>query len=184
MGTYQSKNTSPTTSDWLKPTSKQMNGPSTDPIKTLNDSIEGVPHHTASEAGLIHPFNTSSIKIKDTGMIDIYVATNQGIRVDPKTRSIVIMTDTTKIRTFDYRSWVGNHAVTRVRKNHEIYAGSQIIMDSDKDQIQTIGKNWTVKVVGNANLDIQGDMNIGIGKNFNVKAGGHMNFDAQTYNWR
>jgi hypothetical protein len=183
LSKYICKNT-PTTDDWLKPSNNLIINEDNDPLGELSIKIEGIPNHSMSEPGLIHPFTTSSVKLRDNGMIDIFVSTNQGIRIDPKTRSILISVDNTKIRTHDYKAWIENHSITNIRKNFEINAGSNINLNADKDINLKANGKWNVNIVGDVNIHTNSDMNVSADGKMTFKAAGEIDFSGEKYIWR
>jgi hypothetical protein len=61
-----------------------------EPIAELINSMMNVSYYDTAEPGITHPNNSSTIKIRNNGVIDIFVATNQGIRIDPSNSTINI----------------------------------------------------------------------------------------------
>jgi hypothetical protein len=184
MGVYKSSNTIPGTSDWLQPSSNLIRGKDDNPLADLDAKTSWIGHHSQSEPGLVHPFTTSVVKMRDNGMIDIFVSTNQGIRVDPNTRSITIMVDNTKIRTHDYRAWVENHSITNVRKNFEANADVNINLNAKKDINMKANGKWNVNIVGDVNIHTDSNLNVSANGKMTFKAGGDIDFSGSRYIWR
>ena len=200
MSKYKIKDQIPNSGDWLQETKNGMHNKNNDPLGDLSNHIEGVPHHSSSEPGITHPFNSSSVKIKDNGMIHIFVSTNQGIVVDPNSKTVNIIANTTNIRTNDYRAWVSNHSITNVRKNFEVNADSNFIVNTGKNIDLNAKGQWNVNIIGDVNIhtesnahvtakgkievESESDINVNAGATMNFKAKGSMWFDAPDYNWR
>lgn len=62
-----------------------------------------------AEVALIHPANSSTIKIRDNGMIDIFVGGNNGIRVDPETKTINMMGNCIKEQGGGKYAWLDSY---------------------------------------------------------------------------
>jgi hypothetical protein len=63
-----------------------------DPIEEMNTVLNDCKYYSTSELGLTHPFNRSTIKIKDNGNIDIFIEDSQGIRINTIDKSINFFT--------------------------------------------------------------------------------------------
>ena len=50
-------------------------------------------YYQKAETGLTHPLNRSTVKIRDNGIIDIFVGTNYGMRINPSDGSIALISD-------------------------------------------------------------------------------------------
>lgn len=106
--------------------------------KTRREIVESVDlkkYPLNAEPALVHPSNSSVVKIRDNGMIDLFVGTDNGIRIDPKHRSISLLAN-----TYGEKSTTHNQTVTR-------------------NMNASIGGNWTVKVKGNLTFTTEGSMN-------------------------
>lgn len=184
---YKSSNITPATSDWLSKSSNKIDNKDSDPVGDLMSVVDAVPLHELAECGLTHPINTSSIKIKDNGMIDVFVSTNQGFRIDPKTKSINIIANNITNRTNDYRAFVENHSITNCRKNFEVYTGSNIKMYSNKESNYISIGNMTVTTESNYNLNVtdsmyttvEGNKNDDIIKEWTINVGGNVNLTTK-----
>lgn len=79
------------------------------------------------DVGLYNPVSSSIMKVKDDGEIDIFVATNIGIRINPTTKVIEILGDvTTKSNNWSVLS-----------NNVEINAKEKIILKASSIDLQT-----------------------------------------------
>ena len=77
-----------------------------DPIETIMHQLDDTRYYNSQEVGLVHPNNSSLVKIRDNGVIDIFVATNQGIRIDPATKSVNFFTNNEKHHVGNLSAWV------------------------------------------------------------------------------
>lgn len=85
------------------------------------------PRH--SEPGIVHPINSSVVKVRDNGMIDLFVGTDNGIRIDPRTKTI---------------NMIGN-----IYKDRVGAIQSRVHRDVNYD----VGGTWTVKARGDIILE-------------------------------
>lgn len=122
---------------------------------TKKSSRDQRPYPKTAEPALVHPFTNSIVKMRDSGTIDIFVGTDNGIRVDPGSRTINKMAN-------HERSMVGG--ITRnVGRNH----------------ITNAGGNWTISAGGNAVIQAGGNVNVK-GGNINVD-GGNVSMKAGNF---
>lgn len=99
-------------------------------VRETEEEISEQKYPGLSEPALVHPHNTSIVKIRDSGIIDVFVATDNGIRINPKSKSIDFFSENTSSRA--------------------IKETKHIFRDSD----QIINNNWSVKVRGETTLDL------------------------------
>lgn len=62
-----------------------------------------------AEVALIHPTNSSIVKIRDNGMIDVFVSGNNGIRIDPETKTINLMGNCIKEQGGSKLAWLDSY---------------------------------------------------------------------------
>lgn len=56
----------------------------------ISDFRQNIGYYSNDEVGMSHPTNSSTVKIRDNGAVDIFTSTNHGVRVDPSTSTITI----------------------------------------------------------------------------------------------
>lgn len=144
-----------------------MNKSTENPIMTLKQSIEGSQYPSGSEPSLIHPFNTSTVKIRDNGCIDIFVDTNTGIRLDPNLMNISIVTEGMRSHLGYLKEWI--------QLTKETYIGG--------NSIKVVGGNIYIEVGGNATAIVKGNLTANIGGNVKIDNGGTVqwNSDGDMY---
>lgn len=59
----------------------------------VSSSASNSAYYRKAEAGLTHPLNRSTVKIRDNGVIDMFVGTNYGIRINPNDGSVSIISN-------------------------------------------------------------------------------------------
>lgn len=97
-----------------------------------------------AEPALIHPSNTSVVKIRDNGMIDIFVGTDNGLRIDPNSRTVTAMANTSVAKQ--------RYAKSRTDRDRESDVGG--------NDTQKVANHWTVNAGGNIRIAAEGDVNI------------------------
>jgi hypothetical protein len=110
----------------------------------IENNVDLKKYPLSFEPALVHPNNSSTVKIRDNGVIDIFVGTDNGVRIDPENRSVNILSNS-------YREKTTNH--------------KQEIM---RNTSSTIGGDWVVKVEGNVKLESKGEMSLSSNKGVHI----------------
>lgn len=100
-----------------------------DPIEKIMDKLEESRFFSSEEVGFVHPFTSSVVKLKDNGMIDIFAATNQGIRIDPKTKTVNFFANHEKHHSGQISAWI-EHILSIEAKRAMIFKAFQISLES------------------------------------------------------
>ena len=154
-----------------------------DPITPLELKLDNASKPLPEEPAMTHPFNTSMIKIRNNGMIDAFVGTDQGIRLDPNTKSVNIITDSLKEHLNIYRAWVQNDWQAIVKKAIIFKSDESSFNVTAKTDINnTAGKDINSKAEKNFNVQAGGDITMKAGKNINLTAGGIVDIKGGTIN--
>jgi hypothetical protein len=98
-----------------------------------------------SEPALIHPLNSSTVKIRENGTIDVFVGTDNGIRIDPKEKMISVLAN--------------RYAEKTAQRKQTVL----------RDSTSTIGGEWKVKVAGNIELKSSGRMDLTASKGVHIE---------------
>ncbi|MEG1870833.1 MAG: hypothetical protein RR192_02415, partial [Peptostreptococcaceae bacterium] len=61
------------------------------PINRISEMMSSKGNFNGEEVGLYNPTSSSIVKILDNGIIDMFVSTNVGVRINPKNRTIEIL---------------------------------------------------------------------------------------------
>lgn len=78
--------------DWFSSINEDVNATyiNADPVSELNNKISNIAYYDYGEVGFTHPYNKSSVHIKNDGSINVFVEDNIGIVIDKKTKTISI----------------------------------------------------------------------------------------------
>lgn len=76
-----------------------------DPIAKIVNQINNACYYSDREIGLYHPDNSSIVKIRNNGMIDSFVSTNVGHRIDPLSKTYNIFSNVFKVHTGSMKAW-------------------------------------------------------------------------------
>jgi hypothetical protein len=173
--------------DWNTSSDNNVINPKDSPKEDFNDKLYNMKYYKVAEVGIVHPTKTSSIKIKDNGMIELWVGTNQGIRIDPNTKSITMIANRFDTRVADRREWVDLDSVMNIRRNFELFAGKDIVLNCEGDFTLDIGGSLNINCkdgvkMDSPSLDLEGDVvNIKSKGNINLTAGENLIVDAKKY---
>lgn len=147
-------------------------------INLQNASVPAV-----EEPALTHPFNTSTVKIRNNGMIDCFVGTDQGIRIDPYSKTINMITNGLKEHLGYFRAWIGVDAEWYANSHYlfkSIDSGFNVDVKTDithtcaRNRISKIGKSESIKIENNQNEEIGNDQNTKIGGNQSIRISGNL----------
>lgn len=153
----------------------------TDLVKDIETMLVDTPVFSNEEVGLFHPSNSAVVKIRENGCIDIFTATNQGIRIDSSKSTINIVTANELHHISRHHEWVDGYVRFDVH--------DKFIVNSDNNIEETTKADWNINVKGNANINVNGNVNINAGgdvdvnsdKSINMKCRGTMTFSAPKY---
>lgn len=131
------------------------------------------------EPALIHPDNHAIVKLRENGMIDIFVEDDIGIRLDPATKTVNIIANGIKLHGGSYYAWVDS-SLTDVLKNWVLKVGGNVdITVKGNTSITTVGTTMiqstgdiTLQTQGNLTATAQGDLNASAQGNLTVSAQG------------
>lgn len=113
--------------------------------KEVSDNVDLKKYPLVTEPALVHPLNSSIVKIRENGAIDVFVGTDNGIRIDPNQRSISMLSN-----TYGQKSTYHKQSVSR-------------------DAIQEVGGNWKLNVKGNVEIAAKGKVNLTAGKGVHIE---------------
>lgn len=167
---------------WVR-MAKLKNNNREDPLKGIQEELKNATKPRLEEPALIHPFNTSVVKIRNNGMIDLWVSNDQGIRIDPNTSTINFIADGVKEHINYSRSWVAEDMEWWVKKsilfNSEqssftVNAHSGIFLNSERQIELTAGGDLLQKIARNMKVDSEGNIEIKAGGSITVNASGNL----------
>lgn len=116
----------------------------------ITETVDLKKYPLVSEPALVHPSNSSTMKIRENGMIDIFVGTDNGIRIDPNERNISLLSN--KHREKNTYHW------SDTIRNRTENVGGDYVQNVKNDMSQNIKGNWTVHSAEAINLVSDGDI--------------------------
>lgn len=158
-------------------------GGGTDPVKAADLGLNNSMIPAVEEPAVTHPFNTSTVKIRNNGMVDIFVGTDQGIRVDPHSKTVNIIANGQKEHLGYFRAWIdvdaewyaNSHFLFKSKdSSFNVDVKTDITHTCEKDRISKIGKNESIKIGLNQDEEIGNNQNTKIGGNQTIKIAGNL----------
>ncbi|KPI49592.1 hypothetical protein GSQ54_09850 [Clostridioides difficile] len=108
------------------------------PIDSVLEKIEGKGSFAGNEVGIYHPKKSSIVKLRDDSSIDIFTATNVGLRINAENKTIEVFGDfSTKSENW---SIISNN-INICAEDKIILSGSEIVIDTKKIEINGVDKN-------------------------------------------
>jgi hypothetical protein len=142
---------------------EKKDSPDKDYITDIDDRVQGKKLPYIEEPSLLHPFNTSLIKIRNNGMIDLFVSFNQGIRIDPGQKTISEITNGLKQDLGYFHAWVNNFAHWFVeREIWQVVEQGNYRLDTEME-IEQVSETYTYH-------EAIEDMSLVAGKKFNAQS--------------
>lgn len=105
-------------------------------VEKTRGSVDKKRFPQSYEPALIHPHNSSIVKIREEGIIDVFVGTDNGIRIDPKNKSINFFSDAFRQRSMN--------------EDKHIFRDAKHLIDN----------NWSIQVKGNTLIDVGNDFEV------------------------
>lgn len=83
----------PIATAWLNPNKEKSYAYYTniDPIQELREELKDTKYYSSFEVGMTHPQNGSTIKIADDGTISMFTGIGEGIRINPNSHTVTII---------------------------------------------------------------------------------------------
>ncbi len=103
------------------------------------DRTKNVQYPQTAEPAMHHPFNTSTIKIRDNGMIDFFVDKDHGMRLDPNTYTWNLIINGEKHHVDYIRGWVTQDVRWDVGRSWAMYLGTDLIVKAGGSMYFTAG---------------------------------------------
>ena len=138
-------------------------GDNPDTIRAADLKLENTLKPQLEEPAVIHPFNTSTVKVRNNGMIDMFVATDQGNRIDPYSKTVNAIADGLKWHLGYFVGWIENDA--------RWYANQLILFKSEQGAINLLAETDIIMTAGR-------DVTIKCGRHFTVEVEGHTNITS------
>lgn len=139
-------------------------------VEDVVNKTRNVQYPQVAEPAMQHPLNTSTIKIRDNGMIDFFVDKDHGMRLDPNTYTWNLIINGEKHHADYIRGWVTQTVQWDV--------GRSWIMNLGTDLIIKAGGNMTFSATGNINFDVGGNISSNAGNTISSNAGSIISLNA------
>lgn len=166
----------PAIDDWFdldnEDAAKYSDYQNVNPIEAMISRTVTLSYYGSEEPGITHPLNSSTIKVRNNGMIDIFVATNQGLRIDPYTKTINVIGNTEKHHVTDFELFADESANLTTQRDLTLNAKRNLSLTGEKVSIAT--RSWTVVSDGDINLKSKSNITIDAAKDLILK--GNLNF--------
>lgn len=177
-------------------------GADANPMSEILERLEHKYHFRAEEPGLYHPTEKGTVKIRNTGAVEIFADQDTGMRVDPDTQTINAFANHYKANLHHMTEWLTGNSTSYIKGNlkikttgtTDIYSGKDIRIEGkkglqiyiDKDEKVIIGGNSSVEIKGNVDLKVHGNVNakvyqhatIEVLRDLKVRAGGNISMVA------
>lgn len=162
-------------------------GSSTDPVKATDLRLQNAIVPAVEEPALTHPFNTSTVKIRNNGMIDCFVGTDQGIRIDPHTKTINEIANGLKWHLGYFRGWIdvdaewyanSHYLFKSMDSSFNVLVKTDITHTCERDRISKIGRHEEIKIGINQKEEIGNNQDTKIGGNQKIKIGGNLDIEV------
>ena len=177
--------------DWISstPISAGLVDQNSDAETDLITYMNNTKFYEKAEPGFTHPGNTSLIKLRNNGMIDIFTSTNQGIRIDPNTKTINMITNHLKNHLTYMTTWAEKDIIFNCHKYFNVNSDTDINLEAKK-KINFKCEEWNVNIIGDINVKCDGTINIKSQGSTNIESsstinikGSSINFSGSSYNF-
>lgn len=142
-----------------------------DPISKIRKEVGDGSKPRLEEPALVHPFNTSVIKIRNNGMIDMWAGTDQGMRLDPETRTINVITDGFKHHVNYERAWIV--------EDLKYWAKKGFLFESEAGDMTFKCINYTAEMKGKTRVSSIGDIDMDTKGNMTITCKGNLTITAK-----
>lgn len=152
-------------------------------VKSTDIHLENAKIPAVEEPAVSHPFNTSTIKIRNNGMIDMFVGTDQGTRIDPYTKTINHIANGLKWHLGYFRGWIDVDAewyanshfyFKSVESSFNVNVKTDINMNCERHKNEWVGVNEMNKVGNNLDVEVGNNETREVGNNQTIEIGGNL----------
>ena len=165
-------NEAPQVPTWVRMYDQINQDRNSDPVLGIKKDVDANNKPRLEEPALIHPFNSSVIKIRNNGIIDLWTSTDQGIRMDPGARTINVITDGFKQHLNYARSWIV--------EDLKYWAKQGFLFESEQGDFVFKGINFRAESSGNTDFTTKGNMAQRSVGTMDIKAQGSMEIDSRN----
>lgn len=114
-------------------------------VGDVNDQLKDIPYPKAEEPAMVHPLTSAIVKLRNNGMIDIFVTDDNGIRIDPSTKTINLLANGIKEQASYHMAWLDNYKAW-------------------------VNNNWSIEVSGSVQIKAQGEISMESGSHITLTA--------------
>lgn len=136
-----------------------------DPVSDLITQMSNISNYNTEEPGITHPLNSSTMKIKNNGAIDVFVSTNQGVRIDPQTKTISIFGIEEKHHVTNLYKFVDENINTESKELNIKNKNTSI----ETDQLNINSNVWNVNSTGDIKINSSSNITIESTKDITLK---------------
>ena len=168
------------TSKWINGNKSSFYEKQSSPISEIDKSMRLAALPDGKEVVLANPLNSSIVKIRNNGMIDIFTATNQGIRIDPAKHTINVLGEHEIHHIDNLTVWASKFI--RMNAKRSIYHNSKESIYSDAKNDWTVKAGENIIMTSGKTVYIQSsDIKISAKGSMRFEAGNVMTFSAERY---
>lgn len=106
-----------------------------------------VPYPSVNEPALVHPWNNSVVKVRDNGNIDVFAGSDNGIRINPTTKTIDVFAETEKTHVNFIRAYVKRDETREIEGNWKILCSTAEVQ-AKKDIVLKAGGDIQLEAGG------------------------------------
>jgi hypothetical protein len=122
----------------------------------VKSAVAGAVYPQSEEPAMIHPLTQAIVKLRNNGMIDIFVTDDNGIRIDPATKTINLMSNGIKEHASYHFAWLDSYAAW-------------------------VNMNWRITVQGNVYITAQGNVDVECNGSFTAHSKGDMRLQSDSH---
>lgn len=165
-------NEAPVVPTWVRMYDQINQDRNSDPILAIKKDNDANNKPRLEEPALVHPFNSSVIKIRNNGIIDLWTAADQGFRMDPAARTINIISDGLKEHLNYSRAWIV--------EDLKYWAKKGFLFEAETGDFVFKGINFNAQSTGNTDFTTKGNMAQRSVGTMDIKAQGSMEIDSRN----
>lgn len=160
--------------------------PTDDPLESIYRNVKQKPQYAGEEQGVFHPVFKQTLKFRNNEMAELFVDKNNGIRMDPHTQSINVLTNHLKQHVMHVTSWItgnethyiGGNYLENIMGTHVQKVHGAIEIVTDDNRTITVYKDQLVKITGDSKLEVKGNVDAKITGDATIEVSGGMNVKA------
>lgn len=156
------------------------------PLHDVFNRLEHQFHYRPEEVAIYHPTTSATLKMRNSGIVDLFATEDVGIRMSPKGQTMNIFANHHKSHLHHLTEWITGDSTSYVKKNRLVKTEGTTLVHSGKDMTiigkeslhVTIDKNENVTIGGNSNVTIKGNATLAVHGNVNAKIDQHATIEV------